>query len=736
MSANRVSAVVLAVVLVGLAAFLVFIHFGAEDQARFWVSHSHEAIEENQGLLIRVEQAESLGRGFLLNREPRFLGPYSQAEAAAAIGESRLTRLVADNPPQLARVRNLAGLIDQRLSRLDRFVELGRKGDFTAASLKPDPNVSLALEEEISAQSARVSAVEQNLLARRQLLAARSEKLVLITGLTVAGLALAGLLASVFSLSRANRDLQAAIKAAEAAQSARIAGQALIDAIFAHTPDYLYVLEVTDDGRFVVGEINPALAQALGVRAEDIRGRSIDEMLGRRGAVPILAHYRHVVASDRPVLTRDIIPNLPGGARTWESILAPVKNEAGVTDRIIGSTRDITDRAKTEERLAEAQRMESVGHLTGGVAHDFNNLLQVIRGNLELIERTVEGNERAERALRNAIHGADRAAQLTRQLLAFARRQPLDPQVINLSRLVREMAELLRRTLGEVVEVETVIGGGLWNTMADPAQVESAVLNLALNARDAMPEGGRLTVEVANAALDEAYAREQPGVAAGQYVLLAVSDTGTGMTDAVKKKVFDPFFTTKADGKGSGLGLSMVHGFVHQSNGHIRLYSEPGQGTTVRIYLPRSRQPIEPVTETEGASRAGANQTILVVEDEAGVRSAAVAMLQELGYHCEEASDAESALELLRSGKKIDLVFTDVIMPGPISCRELVEAIARARPDLPVLFTSGYTENAIVHQGRLDGGVRLLSKPYSREEMARKVAASFRGDSHATGANA
>ena len=246
--------------------------------------------------------------------------------------------------------------------------------------------------------------------------------------------------------------------------------------------------------------------------------------------------------------------NLPDGPRTWESILAPVRNSDGETDRIIGSIRDITDRVQAEERLRGAQRMEAVGQLTGGVAHDFNNLLQVIRGNLELLEPAVAGQEVAARRLRNALHGADRAAQLTRQLLAFARRQPLEPQVINLSRLFGDMSDLLRRTLGEGIEIETIIAGGLWNTVADPAQVESAVLNLAINARDAMPDGGRLTIEITNANLDEAYTRNIDELSAGQYVLIAVSDTGEGMPSDIRDKAFEPFFTTKTEGKGTGLG--------------------------------------------------------------------------------------------------------------------------------------------------------------------------------------
>nr|MBA3811357.1 PAS domain-containing protein [Caulobacteraceae bacterium] len=377
-----------------------------------------------------------------------------------------------------------------------------------------------------------------------------------------------------------------------AARAAREASDALTRAIFANLPDYLFVLEVAAGDRFVVGEVNPAFERALNVSGPAIRGKAIDELVPASTAEPMLAHYRRVRAADKPILTRDVIAEAPGGPRTWETILAPVKNAAGETDRIVGAIRDITSRVRTEERLREAQRMEAVGQLTGGVAHDFNNLLQVIRGNLELLEGAVAGRDPARRWLGAALHGTERAAQLTGQLLAFARRQPLAPQVINLSRLVGDMAELLRRTLGDGIAVETVIGGALWNTLADPAQVESAILNLAINARDAMNGEGRLTVEITNASLDEAYARHAEGLTPGQYVLIAVSDTGHGMSPETRERAFEPFFTTKADGKGSGLGLSMVYGFAPQSGGHVRIYSEPGEGTTVKIYLPRSRDAV------------------------------------------------------------------------------------------------------------------------------------------------
>ncbi|WP_206684245.1 response regulator [Teichococcus aerophilus] len=376
-------------------------------------------------------------------------------------------------------------------------------------------------------------------------------------------------------------------------------------------------------------------------------------------------------------------------------------------------------RRRTESALRQSQKMEAIGQLTGGVAHDFNNLLQILSGNLQLLQRRLHDAEDMRR-LAASLGAVDRGAKLAAQLLAFARRQPLEPRAIHLGRMVREMDELLRRALGEAIDVETVIAGGLWNTLTDPDQVQNALLNLAVNARDAMDGTGRLTIEAGNAMLDDHYAR-QHDVEPGQYVMLAVSDTGSGMAPEVLERAFEPFFTTKRDGQGSGLGLSMVYGFVKQSQGHIKIYSEPGQGTTIRIYLPRTHEAEEILPAISAAPVESGTETILVVEDDPVVQATTVDLLKDLGYTVLRASDGQSALTLARAGIAIDLLFTDVVMPGPVRAPDLARQVQALIPGVGVLFTSGYTENAIVHGGRLDPGVNLLSKPYRREDLARKI---------------
>ena len=389
-------------------------------------------------------------------------------------------------------------------------------------------------------------------------------------------------------------------------------------------------------------------------------------------------------------------------------------------------TAEVETRQATETQLRQVQKIEAVGQLTGGIAHDFNNMLAVIISAVGLAQRRLSaGVTDIGQFLDAASDAARRAADLTQRLLAFSRQQPLAPQVLDINKLVAGMSELLHRTLGETIRLEAVLAGGLWRVHADPSPLENSILNLAVNARDAMPDGGRITIETANAYLDDAYVRENPVADAGQYVMIAVTDSGSGMPADVVAKAFDPFFTTKATGKGTGLGLSQVHGFVKQSGGHIKIYSEPGEGTTVKIYLPRSlatedRTVVAPAGAPGVRPEGRADELVLVVEDEERVRTLTAASLTELGYAVAVADSAAAALELLDRHDDVALLFTDIVMPE-VNGRRLAELAAQKRPGIKVLFTTGFTRNAVVHNGILDAGVNFLPKPFTLDQLALKV---------------
>jgi PAS domain S-box-containing protein len=410
--------------------------------------------------------------------------------------------------------------------------------------------------------------------------------------------------------------------------------------------------------------------------------------------------------------------------------------QASVELRVLNATLEarvaeaVAERLKVEDALRQAQKMEAVGQLTGGIAHDFNNMIAVVLAGLTLLERKLaKGETDVADLIAAARNGADRAAALTQRLLAFSRQQALSPQVLNANRMVADMSELLRRTIGETIVMETVLAGGLWKVRADANQLENTIVNLAVNARDAMPAGGRLTIETANSHLDDRYAAEH-AILAGQYVMITVTDTGTGMSPEIVDKVFDPFFTTKPPGKGTGLGLSQVFGFVKQSGGHIKVYSEPGHGTSVKIYLPRDcggAEVQDATVEAEPLPTAQAG-VILVVEDDDQVRRLSKQMLVELGYQVLTARNGTEALRLLDRRTDICLVFTDVVMPD-MNGRQLVEEARRKRPDIKVLYTTGYTRNAIVHNGVLDPDVDLLPKPATLEQIAAKVRSVLEGTS-------
>jgi signal transduction histidine kinase/CheY-like chemotaxis protein len=408
-----------------------------------------------------------------------------------------------------------------------------------------------------------------------------------------------------------------------------------------------------------------------------------------------------------------------------ERAAAAERLELVVTERTAQLRLEIAERTATEEALRQAQKMEAVGQLTGGLAHDFNNLLAGISGSLELLgTRLAQGRQQdTEKYILAARRAADRAASLTHRLLAFSRRQTLDPKPTDVNRLVSEMADLVRRTVGPAIAVEIVGAGGLWPTLVDPNQLENALLNLCINARDAMPAGGRITVETSNKWLDRREAAERH-LAPGQFVTLCVTDTGAGMSQEVVARAFDPFFTTKPIGEGTGLGLSMIYGFARQSGGQVRIYSEPDQGTMVCIYLPRhpgAPEIPDTMDTADNVPRAMHGESVLVVDDESTIRMLVTDVLEELGYRPIEANNGSSALEVLRSSERVDLLVTDVGLPGGMNGRQLADAGRALRPGMKVLFITGYAENAVVGNGQLEPGMHVLTKPFAVSGLATRI---------------
>jgi signal transduction histidine kinase len=447
----------------------------------------------------------------------------------------------------------------------------------------------------------------------------------------------------------------------------------------------------------------------------------------------LLARRQAAAAAQRSLLIGVIVLALAAAALLAFAVVRETRDHAqALGERNRALETEIAQRERAEAQLRQAQKMEALGQLTGGVAHDFNNMLAIIVGNLDMLIRRLSGQEKLLSLAENALSGANRAAALTKGLLAFSRQQPLDPKPTDVNKCVADMSELLRRALGEHIAVETVLAGGLWRAFVDTPQLESAILNLAVNARDAMGQNGttgRLTIETSNAFLDKAYADAHDEVVAGQFVQVAITDTGGGMTPEVMERAFDPFFTTKRLGEGTGLGLSQVHGFLKQSRGHIKLYSELGVGTTVKLYLPRDTQGMtveEPVAPRPIVASGGAF-TVLIAEDDPGVRSFTVSAARELGYKVIEADGAAVALEHLGQRPEIDVLLTDVVMPGS-NGRQLVDAALVLRPDLKILYMTGYTRNAIVHNGTLDAGTRLLTKPFTLEQLDRELRDALSGD--------
>jgi PAS domain S-box-containing protein len=477
------------------------------------------------------------------------------------------------------------------------------------------------------------------------------------------------------------------------------------------------------DEKGLIRDWNAQAENIFGWARDEVLGRNVFDLMGRQdGEGPLRMALQtflqlgiEVVRQPRrelPIRRRD------GKEIMAELSIASLKTRSGFVFNAF--VRDLTDRIAAEDRIRQAEKMEAMGQLTGGIAHDFNNILTVITGTIEILADAVKGEPQLAAITRMIDEAASRGADLTQHLLAFARKQPLEPKVTDVNTLIIDTAKLLQRTLGEHVEIESVFDDEACPAIVDPNQLATAILNLALNARDAMPNGGKLIIETGFVVLDDNYARMHSDVRPDRYAMIAVSDTGTGIPAAILDKVFNPFFTSKGPGKGTGLGLSMVYGFIKQSAGHVMIYSEEGHGTTIKMYLPPATDALAPAGPVLPAAVEGGHETILVVEDDKLVRDYVLTQLHSLGYVTMDAANAAEALALVRTGHAFDLLFTDVIMPG-MNGRQLADEIEKIRPGLKVLFTSGYTENAIIHHGRLDEGVLLLAKPYRKSDMAMMI---------------
>ncbi|MBS0276133.1 MAG: CHASE3 domain-containing protein [Proteobacteria bacterium] len=683
-------------------AFALTRFAAAERDEQAWVAHSYEVMASMRTILADALDAETGQRGYLLTRTPAYLEPFHKAEARLDRDLDRFQALTQDNPDQQKRLQELRRLFKARFRELNRGIVLSANAPHLPPELVESLDAGKTLMDTTRAVIAMGLSEERKLLAERIDARRAVERNEILTAILVAAIALLVLLLAAFLIVRNN--VRLALSEALRARQARVL-QATLDNI--------------RDGILVFDEESKVTA------FNEIFFRLMDFPTSLAAMGTALKAFNDVDEK----LARETLEGLPEsvqGAQDYarfrrkERELDVYKADVPKEGFLVAAA-DVTERVRAEQSLRNAQKMESIGQLTGGMAHDFNNLLQIISANLDLLVKNESDASKRAARLQSAVAAVERGARLTGQLLAFARRQALDPRSTSLGRMVHEMTDLLRRTLGERIEVESMVAGGLWNTMVDRSQVENAILNLAINARDAMPDGGKLTIEVANAFLDDTYAAAHSEVTAGQYVMLAISDTGTGMPPEVIAKAFDPFFTTKPEGQGTGLGLSQVFGFVKQSGGHVKIYSEIGEGTTVKIYLPRSRKPQETQESLYEQPVIGGTETILVVEDDDGVRAAVTDLLSELGYTVLRAANAEEALTILKAGAHVDLLFTDVVMPGNIPTRELARRAKDSRPDIRVLFTSGYTQNAIVHNGKLDDDVFLLSKPYRKDDLARKL---------------
>lgn len=711
-----------------------------------WVNHTVEVLKKISDVRLQVRGAESAARGYEIFRSNGFIEEFQASRSRIAPALADLKLALRDNPDQVALLEATEPLVLRRFEVAAEALRLRASDDADGTKALRGRAEGRGLMETLTRNLERLAGGEEKLLASRE---ADSRR----TGIVLLGIDVIGALVILLlflMLMRESRRTQVALKST--LHETQAANEALEAAVAERTE---HLVTAHDELRLSVNVLqstfrsmaeavlvidpeanvllsNPAaelmLLHRTGMNLRNLR--ALSDVFHGDGVTPLKTDELPSVR----VLRGDAFENLEmivrphSGNNTRHLMISgrPMHDGQGNISGAVLVYHDATSSRETERQLHQSQKLDSIGKLTGGVAHDFNNMLTVISGNTETLVASLKDQPELQRTARLIDDAAERCAELIQHLLAFARKQPLQPRDVEINAAIVDIARLLRPTLGEQIQIETVLEQGPMTSHIDPSRLTNAVLNMAINARDAMPNGGKLLLETHRVVLDEAYAQANAEVRPGPYVMLAVSDTGTGMPLGVQDKAFEPFFTTKEVGKGSGLGLSMVYGFVKQSGGHIKIYSEQGHGTTIKLYLPPGEGEVEEAAAIAPQAKGGA-ETIFVVEDDTLVRNFVTAQLQSLGYKTVAAADSRAALQLIEAGQAFDLLFTDVVIPGGMSGRELADEVAKRRPGVKVLYTSGYTDNAIVHHGKLDDGVMLLTKPYRRNQLAEMIRKALGG---------
>jgi len=710
------------------------------------VEHTMEVLEKSSELRALLRQAEAASRGFALSGTDQFVTEFQETSGKIPAVWADLLQLVRDNPLQGERLRSIESVVPRRIELAAEIISLhaanDRAGLRALAASAAGPLAMATINETLDAFTEQ----ERRLLADRAAISQQTGTWLLAIDLAGVGALMMIALYLVRRAYRSDRALRTWLDRSQAAATSLEAHALQQGDSLASADDELRrssaILETTFNSMAEgVLVIDPEGTIML---SNQVVGHFLGTDVGKTFAEMLVANHFYendavtrIDAEDLPIARalhglsfdrREVVVKPTDGRPQFRLMVSgrPLHNTAGAISGAALVYHDVTEAHETERLLQQAQKLDAIGKLTGGVAHDFNNMLTIITGSIEALIDTVQDRPAAAEFAALIGRAADRCSELIRHLLAFAREQPLRPRDIDVNDTVRDIAKLLRPTLGEQVEIRTILADEDLIAHVDAAQLANALVNMAINGRDAMPDGGKLLLETLSTTLDEAYAAANPGVVAGRYIVIAVSDTGAGMPPDVKDRVFEPFFTTKEAGKGSGLGLSMVYGFVKQSGGHLKLYSEENCGTTIRLYLraARAAQPIEPEQDT---ALPRGSETILVVEDDPLVRDFVRAQLQGLGYTTLSAAYGAEALKIIAQDQTVDLLFTDVIMPGGVSGSQLAEAATAARPALRVLYTSGYTDNAIAEQGQLLADTLLLTKPYRRAELARMVRRALDG---------